>query len=136
VRIRDAEIGEETGLSMAPLIDVVFLLLIFFMVATTYLDPERELEIDLPSAASGTLPERAPDELVISVQKDGSLALGGRPVERAELERALADAALHSRETPVTIRGDRAALHETIVGVLDACGSAGLSNLAVGTLER
>lgn len=135
MRVPEAETADEAVLSMAPLIDVVFLLLIFFMVATTYLDPERELEIDLPVAESAGPSEEAPEELVISIRSDGSLLCGGREVRDEELDSLLADAAGRDRETPVTIRGDRRVQHERVVGVLDACGSAGLRNLAVGTLE-
>lgn len=136
MRIRETEAGGETELSMAPLIDIVFLLLIFFMVATTYLDPERELEIDLPVAESAGVSEESPDEIVISVMQDGSLLCGGREVEDNELSTLLTDAADRNSETPVTIRGDRRVQHERVVAVLDACGMAGLYNLAVGTLER
>lgn len=136
MRVPEAASEDEAALSMAPLIDVVFLLLIFFMVATTYLDPERELEIDLPVAESAGASEEAPDELVISILSDGRLVCGGREVEANELSLLLADAAGRNRETPVTIRGDRRVQHERVVSVLDACGTAGLQNLAVGTLER
>jgi len=136
VRVPETENGGETELSMAPLIDIVFLLLIFFMVATTYLDPERELEIDLPVAESAGVSEEAPNEIVISVMQDGRLVCGGREMQVGELSALLTDAARRDSETPVTIRGDRRVEHERVVAVLDACGMAGLYNLAVGTIER
>lgn len=136
MRVPETENADEAALSMAPLIDVVFLLLIFFMVATTYLDPERELEVDLPVAESAGASEEAPDEIVISILSDGQLVCGGREVDEGELSVLLADAADKNRETPVTIRGDRRVQHENVVNVLDACGTAGLYNLAVGTIER
>jgi biopolymer transport protein ExbD len=135
VRIPEVE-AEDTDLSMAPLIDVVFQLLIFFMVATTYADAERELQLELPAADSALPAERAPEEIVISVLADGGIVCAGRALERAELAALLSGAAQRSPETPVTIRGDRSTRHEAIVDVLDACGTAGLANLAVGTLER
>ncbi|HKJ23634.1 MAG TPA: biopolymer transporter ExbD [Myxococcota bacterium] len=127
--------GDEMTLNLTSLIDVVFLLLIFFMVATTFLDPEREIGIELPEASSAELRAESPDEIVINVSREGRLTVGGRVVDRAGLEAELLRAARSDPHTPVTIRGDRLAHHEEIVGVMDACGSAGLSNLAVGTLE-
>ena len=72
---------------------------------------------------------------MINVSRDGQLTLGGRSLDRAGLDAELLRVARRDPETPVTIRGDRLVHHEDIVGVMDACGSAGLSNLAVGTLE-
>lgn len=141
MRIRDSDVNAELGepeFSMAPLIDIVFQLLIFFMVATTYdkASKERELGIELPVAASAEEPAHAPEELVIGVFRDGRLSLAGRSVDRAELESALGEAARANASVPVTIRGDRLVHHEDVVSVIDACGLAGLSNVAVGTLER
>jgi biopolymer transport protein ExbD len=137
MQIRDSLEGDEIALNLTPLIDVVFQLLVFFMAATTFLDQEqeREIEVDLPLAAHASAPEEAPEDVVISVARDGSVTLGGAAVDRAALEAALLRAAARDPRTPVTIRGDRHAHHEAVVGVMDACGAAGLSNLAVGTLE-
>lgn len=135
MRIRDEDALAEPEFSMAPLIDIVFQLLIFFMVATTYSNKEKELGIDLPTTQSGES-SVAPQELVINVFRDGRITLGGRDVERDDLAAALAQAADGNVEIAVTIRGDRQVAHETVVAVLDACGIAGLSNLSVGTLDR
>jgi biopolymer transport protein ExbD len=136
LRVRDDVLPDEGDLSLAPLIDVVFLLLVFFMVATTYLDEERQLDVELPGATTGNVPEREADELVIDVLRDGRIAVRGETLDAAALDAVLADAARASRETAVTIRGDRLVHHEDVVSVMDACGRAGLVNLAVGTLER
>jgi biopolymer transport protein ExbD len=135
VNIRDDEELEEPTLNLTPMIDVVFQLLIFFMVATTFLDPERELEVELPEAESGELLAEEQDELVINVRRDGGIVLSGEAVDRERLRQVLAGAAARDPRTPVTIRGDRLVHHESIVGVMDACGSAGLFNLSIGTLE-
>ena len=135
MQIKDPLDLEEPAMNLTPLIDVVFLLLIFFMVATTFLDPEKEIGIELPQASNATVQERELDEIVINVSRDGGILLGGTPVDRAALESALKRAAQNDPTTPVTIRGDRLVHHEDVVGVMDACGAAGLSNLAVGSLE-
>jgi biopolymer transport protein ExbD len=136
VHIRSDELEDEVGISLTSLIDVVFLLMIFFMLATTFLDPERALELDLPRAESGSADERPPEELVLNVFRDGRVALGGRELDEAALRASLEHAARRDPTTPVTIRGDARAEHARIVSVMDACALAGLSNLSVGTLAQ
>ena len=135
MKIDDGEAGEELVLNLTPLIDVVFLLLVFFMLTTTFLDPERELEIDLPQAESGAVLEQEDRELVINVFEDGRITLSGDTVDPNALRTRLEQAATSDPDTPVTIRGDKKVQHGDIVGVMDACGLAGLYNLSVGTLE-
>ena len=135
MNIQGDEGAEDAVVNLTPLIDVVFLLLIFFMVATTVLDPEREIDVELPTAESAGEPDRLPDEIVLNVLADGSIVHDGRTITRDELLTVLKRAAQHDPATPVTIRGHRQAQHQNIVSVMDACGLAGLSNLAVGTSE-
>ena len=135
MRIRDDGLEDEVALNLTSLIDVVFLLLVFFMVATTFLDPERQLDLDLPRAESGSEREAPPEELVLHVFRDGRVALEGRDVDDEQLRSALERAARSAPETPVTIRGDARVEHARIVAVMDACALAGLSNLSVGTLK-
>ena len=125
---------EEFVLNLTSMSDIVFLMLIFFMLATTYVDPEHALGVELPHASSAST--GPPEELVINVLEDGTYVLGGEIVTRATLEQTLADTARTAPETPVTIRGHRLAHHEAIVTVMDACGLAGLHNLSIGTTRE
>jgi biopolymer transport protein ExbD len=136
MRIRDEEALAEPEFSMAPLIDIVFQLLIFFMVATTYTQQEKDLSIELPSAQTAQAADKPPEEIVINIFRDGHVSLAGHDVQHGDLVGALVEAAHRSTQVPVTIRGDRLVHHEDVVAVLDACGMAGLSNLSVGTLDR
>lgn len=135
MNIRDEEGVDEPTLALTPMIDVVFQLLIFFMVATTFHDPEREIDVDLPPAQTGSELTSETDEIIINVQRDGALILSGEVVDRETLALRLSSAAQRNPETPVTIRGDRLVHHEDVVGVMDACGVAGLTSLSLGTLE-
>jgi biopolymer transport protein ExbD len=136
MRIRDVDGLGEPEFSMAPLIDIVFQMLIFFMVATTYNRQEKDLSIELPFAQTAQEPESVPEEIVIDVARDGRVSIAGRAVERDSLVTALVESAHQRAEIPVTVRGDRLVHHEDVVAVLDACGLAGLSNVSVGTLDR
>ena len=133
MNIREDSDSEEFIVNLTPMIDVVFLLLIFFMVTTTFLDPEREIDVELPTAQSAGEPERTPDEIIINIMEDGRMFTEGTLLSENELELLLKRAAQHDPETPVTIRGHRLTQHQNIVTVMDACGTAGLYNLAVGT---
>lgn len=125
----------ELTLNLAPLIDVVFLLLIFFMVATTFVEREKEMGVDLPQAETGDRVEER-EEIVINLFEDGRIVLDGHEVDRDELLEALSRAARQNRETPVTIRGDERATHGRVIDVMDVCRLAGLENLGLMTLDR
>lgn len=133
--IREHDPIDEQPLNLTSMTDLVFLLLIFFLCATTFMQRERALELELPEASSAEQRTGPLDEIVINVLRDGRISLLGAIVERGTLENELSRAATRDRATPVTIRGDRLAHHEVIVDVMDACGAVGLTNLAVGTLE-
>lgn len=134
MKLRVEENGSVPGIDLAPMIDVIFQLLLFFMVTTTFFDRERELAIDLPPAESGQEPQESSEEIVLNVHRDGAVAWGRQPISEAELDVRLR-AAASAPDRPVTIRGDRQTWHESIMRVMDACGRAGLRNLNVATLE-
>ena len=122
---RPEEEPEEFGFQLAPLVDIVFLLLVFFLVATTYLDEEKDLSVKLPSAASAKEGSGARlQRVLVNVRDDGTIILEKRPVSREELYRALVEARRANPNIPVVLRGDLAATHGEIVGVLDLCRRA------------
>jgi biopolymer transport protein ExbD len=123
------------NLNLTPMLDVIFQLLIFFMVATTFQKDEREIEVELPRASTGNEVTTDSEEVIIHVRRDGSLILHGEEVNSDELARQLSATAERNPETPVMIRGDRLVHHEDVVGVMDACGLAGLTALSLGSME-
>lgn len=125
---------EELELNITPLIDIVFLLLIFFMVSTTF-QKESELQIQLPKAAEKTNPEHdSPLEIVISA--DGQYALDGHTLtdnKRRTVIRALADAAGDNRDRPLIVRADARTPHQAVIRAMDAAAQLGLDRLAIAT---
>jgi biopolymer transport protein ExbD len=119
------------GLRIAPLIDIVFLLLIFFLVATTFKNPERDLSIRLPTADRGTDRDTEP-ALVIDIRASGDVLVEGNVLTPSEL-RARLGALGPTPRGGVVIRCDRKTDHEYFVYVLDACRDAGVENLSVAT---
>ena len=126
---------EDPAINLTPMIDVVFTLLVFFMLATTFAERERMLDVQLPMANSAEAPSSNPHELVINVSRDGHIWIDGRDLQGDELAKALADAARREPGMLVTVRGDRRGLYNEIVHVLDECMRAGLANLSLSTLE-
>ena len=118
---------QEPGIQLAPLVDIVFLLLVFFLVATTYLDEEKDLTLVLPRASAGEESRPKLDRLLVNVRSDGTVLLG----EREDLYRELVEARRANPAVPVILRGDRSASHGQIVGVLSICRRARIRNVAV-----
>jgi biopolymer transport protein ExbD len=131
MRIRTQDPTAELSLNLAPMIDVVFLLLIFFMVATTFAQQEKEMSLDLPTAESGDESQSVPDDIVINLMTDGRMRIGGEDVDEEALEALLVRAARANSETPVTIRGDRDVILQRLVQVMDACRRAGLTDIGI-----
>ncbi len=121
----------ETAPDITPLIDVVFLLLIFFMLSTTFIVQPR-MKIDLPEAsAEGQKKEK--EEIKVSISRDGDLYLGDRETDLDELRKAFAEAAARSRESIVIINADERAFHGRVVEVMDSAKEAGITRLAIAT---
>lgn len=135
VRLANEDLGEDSQLNLAPMIDVVFLLLIFFMVATTFATLEEQIDLDLPVAESGEAPLEIQDELIVDVDRDGNLFLEGAAVDEDALANLFERTARRDPDTPVTVRGDQASSLGRIVSVLDLCRLAGLSNAGLRTRE-
>lgn len=128
---------EDSGVDLTPLIDVVFLLLIFFMVSTTFIR-ETQLKIDLPEA-SGELQEIEEDIVEITVDRLGDYAVNDRLLvnnELATLLRAL-DEVLATRkpDVRVIITADANAAHQSVVRAMDAAGKVGLSRISITTKQ-
>ncbi len=114
---------------MAPLVDVVFLLVIFFAVTTTFLETSG-LELELPSSTSTAKQE--PNEIAVFLAADGSLSYDGESIERDALGSKLKQI-LGERESNklVVLRADAAARHGDVVGVMDLIRDAGALSLRV-----
>jgi len=128
---------EDSGVDLTPLIDVVFLLLIFFMVSTTFIR-ETQLKIDLPEA-SGELQEIEEDIVEITVDKLGDYAVNDRLLvnnELATLLRALEEVlASQKPDVRVIITADANAAHQAVVRAMDAAGKVGLSRISITTKQ-
>jgi biopolymer transport protein ExbD len=123
-----------TSIELAPIIDMVFLLLIFFLVATTFHQTEREMQIALPEAAAAGPISTALREIVINVDEAGGIIVSGRRLEPADLRTLIEEAVATNREQKVTVRGDRRTAYANVVRVLDICKGAGVQEPYLDTV--
>ena len=132
--IKHHAVGSGPSIEMTPLIDMVFLLLIFFLVATTFQEAEREIRIALPEAEAAGPLTASLREIVINVTADGAIIVGGRTIEPEALRALVADAVEANPEQKVSVRGDRGVPYGRVAAVLDACKSAGVNDPFLDTV--
>jgi biopolymer transport protein ExbD len=123
---------EELSLNLTPLIDIVFLLLIFFMVSTTF-TKESHLSINLPEA-DGEVSD-APKKMVeVVIDKDGQYSINGQNLITSKLitlKQAIEKVSQGDRSLPFIITADAATPHESVVRAMDAAGQLGFSRLSI-----
>ena len=122
------------SLSLTPLIDVVFLLLIFFLVATRFEQEERDMDVRLPQASEAVPTIASRQDLFITLSSEGQIFLRGKQVNLAGLEQALQNA---YRRNPgrqrVVIRADANSRTLHLVAAMNACNKANIRNYSVAT---
>ena len=122
------------GVLLTPMIDVVFLLLCFFVTSQIFAQWETEIDIALPTAATGDMPQRLPGEVIINVLADGGAVVNGQTLDDAQL-RAMMDRLVQLFPgQPVLLRADKTTAYEHVVRVLDTCRQADIWNISFATL--
>ena len=120
---------EEPTLNLTPMIDIVLLLVIFFMVGTQFTEAERQYEIELPTVTEARPLTGTPDELVVNVAEDGQVFLGDVPVTDEQLRTELVAAKARYSDQAVVIRGDRDLMYQKVMTLLNICQRAGINNI-------
>ena len=122
---------EMPTMNLTSMIDVLFLLIIFFMVATKFDEMERNIEIEVPQVAQAGESTSPQHPLVVSVASDGHLELDGTNVTTEELTSRLEAARTPLTEPTVVIHGDAACPFQHVATALGACRQAGVSELGI-----
>ncbi|SDG79905.1 biopolymer transport protein ExbD [Pseudomonas benzenivorans] len=129
---------ENVEINLASLIDVVFILLLFFVVTTTF-TRETQLKVDLPEAASGTPPEQTElKQLEVLIAADGSYSLNGQQLLKSDLSSLIAALQKESEgdnSLPLTISADAKTPHQAVITAMDAAGKLGFAHLRITTVE-
>jgi biopolymer transport protein ExbD len=124
---------DQTGIPIAPMVDVVFLLLIFFLVTWNFARYETELDVKVPTAREGKETRRSVGEVILNVKRDGGIVLNRREMSPESLKEALERIAQLYPDQAVVLRGDQEVDYKHIVSVLDVCRSANIWNVAFAT---
>lgn len=127
---------EEPGLILTPVIDIMFLLLIFFMVGTQFTEEESRFDIKLPTVSDILAVTSLPDPATVSLTANGEIYLDGKPMGLAELEERLVAMKENYPGQAVLIRGDGALAYQSVINVLEVVKRAGISTASLKTLPR
>ncbi|MBP8202820.1 MULTISPECIES: biopolymer transporter ExbD [unclassified Pseudomonas] len=129
---------ENVEINLASLIDVVFILLLFFVVTTTF-TRETQLKVDLPEAATGTPPEQTElKQLEILIAADGSYSLNAKQLLKSDLPSLMAALQKESEgdnSLPLIISADAKTQHQAVITAMDAAGKLGFAHLRMTTIE-
>jgi biopolymer transport protein ExbD len=123
------------GIQLAPLVDVLLLLLIFFLLTWNAARNENELDVKVPKASAAQEKVAPPGDVVVNVKTDGTVVVNRRTLSTAELTDLLKNLVQLNPEQAIVIRGDEAGAYKNIVGVLNICTEAGVTNVAFATAK-
>lgn len=127
---------EPTPMQLAPLVDVLFLLVIFFAVTQHYARHETLMDVSVPAAETGQdKPARPVGEIIVNIKKEGEIVVNGQTLTEGELLVKLRNIAAIYKDQAVILRGDVAAAYDHVIKVLDTCQKAGIWNIAFATVK-
>ena len=125
---------ESTSVQMSPLIDMVFLRIIFFMTAS-HMSSSKNMDLDIPSASNGNIPKERPDRWTVNVLADGTVYSGQSQVTLDELRQLVASRVQADPETKVYLRADKVTPHKTVRQVMNAMAEAGVGDFIFGVFS-
>ncbi|PQO45325.1 ExbD/TolR family protein [Blastopirellula marina] len=118
-------------LNLTPMIDILFLLIIFFMVGSKFTEMERSVDLDVPQVSDVGALTSAPEMKVINVFNDGRVMLGTREIELADLKTELAASLAEYQDLGVLVRGDSEVPFQQVATVLTTVRQAGIAEMAI-----
>ncbi|MDZ7619997.1 MAG: biopolymer transporter ExbD [Patescibacteria group bacterium] len=122
-------LDEQPSLNLTPMIDIVFLLIIFFMVGTKFSELERSMGLRVPEVTDHGALTAAPERKMINVYRDGRIELDQQIVSLDELQDRLTSARKQYADLGVLVRGDGMGYYQSVAAVLNACTQAGIRDL-------
>ena len=124
------------AVQMSSLMDVIFLLLCFFVTSSVFSQWETEVAIALPTAKSATVPGRMPGEIILTLSKVGDVSVNGNKLSLGEVTERLTRIAKLYPGQPVVIRADKDASYDKLMGLIDACRAADVWNFSLATQDE
>jgi biopolymer transport protein ExbD len=126
---------QHPGIQLAPLVDVLLLLLIFFLMTWNAARNENELDVRVPKASAAKEKTAPIGDVIVNVKSDGNVVVNRRNLSSAELMELLKGLVQLNADQAVVIRGDEAGAYKNVVGVLNICSEAGITNVAFATAK-
>jgi biopolymer transport protein ExbD len=140
MNLRPGHKEDSVEVNLTPLIDVVFLLLIFFMVSTTF-DRHAKLKVSLPEASTKATQQQS-DPLVLSIDAKGNYFLNERQIINQQLDtlkqailKTLSEKNVNIEDVSLVLRADANTPHQSVVRAMDAASQLGLTKLSIATVE-
>jgi biopolymer transport protein ExbD len=119
------------AINLTPMIDIVFNLIIFFMVCTRFTDIERKVDLSVPQVGGTSGLAQVQRSRTINIHRDGSIMLDSQPMTLTELRSTLAAANRQYEGLEVTIRGDGFTPYQNVAAVMTACRQAGIAEMGI-----
>jgi biopolymer transport protein ExbD len=133
--LKRSDVAGDIHIDFVPMVDVLFNLLVFFLLATSLKIAEREMQVALPFTRAAGPISAAMRELVINVGPDGQIIVGGKPMDPADLAAMVKSAVSANPDQKVSVRGDRTTAYANIVRVLDICKASGAQQPYLDTIH-
>ena len=124
---------EKAEFQLAPMVDVVFLLLIFFITTMQLTQSERELNVSVPVAEEGADAQQTVGEIIVNVREGGEVVVDQSVMDKSQLFDKLKRIAAVHKNQAIRIRGDGKVEYQKIVEVIDVCQKAGIPNISFAT---
>jgi biopolymer transport protein ExbD len=137
MNLRPDRSDERVDINLTPLIDVVFLLLIFFMVTTTF-DRHAKLKVELPEASAKMQQQQQEKPVVLAIDAKGNYFIDDRQLVNTKLETlkiALQKSVADKKDVSLVLRADASTPHQAVVRAMDAASQLGLTRLSIATIE-
>jgi len=124
---------EDPALNLTPMIDVVFLLIIFFLVGARFTEDaeDQQFDVTLPEAAPLRTLSREPDPMVVTVRQDGGISINGQTHSSEQLQTILAESKTAWDQQAVVIRGDGDGAYQGVINVMSLCHRVGISRISL-----
>lgn len=123
------------GFQLAPMIDIVFLLLCFFVTSQVFTQWEAEIDVILPSAQTSNIGQRLPGEIIINILQNGDVVVNGKKLGDAELASLLKRLVELFPGQPVLLRADTRTAYGHVIRVLDLCRRFNIWNISFATVQ-
>ncbi len=135
MNLRSRTVPQHPGIQLAPLVDVLLLLLIFFLMTWNAARNENELDVKVPKASAAKEKSAPIGDVIVNVKADGNVVVNRRSLSGPDLTAMLKGLVKLNADQAVVIRGDEAGAYKNIINVLNICSEAGVTNVAFATAK-